>query len=215
MENFPGWTTRFELFYRQEQSRSASGRTRVKDFGTPLWRATYQSKLLTPNQVDEWRARLNALGNGLGTFQAWPTSRCWPINYPNGEIEVPVDWVLEDDSWGPGGLWLTGIPWSLTAPTTTTVGTVANPLTLSFATPVALTIGDYFQIGTRLHQVVGLPSAGVYTVAPQLSVGVLAGQTVTLYRPSATMALVPNTVSSQTSLNGRASITFEAMETLG
>lgn len=214
MDNWPGWTTRFELMYRQEQSVHASGRVRVKDFGTPIWRAGYQSKLLRPNQVDEWRARLAALENGLLTYQAWPMSRCWPINYPNGSSIPPSDWVLDDDTWGPGGLWLTGLPWVLSLPTTTTVASTADGNKVTLTTPLDLTIGDYLQIGARLHQIVAA-SGGIYTVAPHLSVGVLNGDTVTLYRPSVAMALVPGSVQSTTSLNGRAVLSFEAMEARG
>lgn len=214
MENFPGWTTRFELLFRQEQSRHASGRTRVKDFGTPIWTASYQSKLLRPNQVDEWRARLAALGNGLGTFQAWPSSRCWPINYPNGQSAVPDDWVLEDGTWGPGGLWLTGLPWSSALPTGVTVAsfTSGNKITLSAA--VSLVVGDYIQIEDRLHQIVEVVGP-VYTLAPHYSLGILVGDAVTLNRPSVAMSLVPGSVNTQTGLNGRASISFEAMEARG
>lgn len=214
MDNFPGWTTRFELFFRQEQSRHASGRTRVKDFGTPIWTASYQSKLLRPNQVDEWRARLNALGNGLGTFQAWPTSRCWPINYPNGQNTVPDDWVLEDGTWGPGGLWLTGLPWSPSLPTGVTIASFADGNRVTLSTPLVLTIGDYMQIDDRLHQITDA-TGGIYTLAPHYSVGILNGDPVTLYRPSVAMSLVPGSVNTQTGLNGRASISFEAVEARG
>lgn len=213
MQDFPGWTTRFELMYRQETSRHASGRTRVKDFGTPIWRASYLSKVLRPNQVDEWRARLAALENGLLTFQAWPTSRCWPINYPNGLVPTPSDWVLSGGTWGPGGLWLTGLPWftDLPEPTVATISD-GNKVTLSDA--INLTVGDYLQIEDRLHQIVAT-DAGEYTLAPYLSVGALVGDTVVLERPSVTMAIVPGSVNTATGLNGRAAISFEAVEARG
>lgn len=190
MDNFPGWTTRFELLYRQETSRHASGRTRVKDFGTPIWRASYLSKPLRPNQVDEWRARLSALENGLLTYQGYPMSRCWPIAHPNGVGAVNG--------------------------TIATVGGNNKSLTITWTGgATTLSVGDYITLnGNRLHQVTGV-AAGVYTVAPYFSVGILAGQSVTVERPSVAMALVPGSVSTQTGLNGRASVSFEAMEARG
>jgi hypothetical protein len=64
LADFPGWTTEFDLVWRQEVSRTAGGRTIVKDLGSPLWRAAFASRPLRPNQLEEWRARLDALENG-------------------------------------------------------------------------------------------------------------------------------------------------------
>lgn len=53
-------------------------------------------------------------------------------------------------------------------------------------------------------------------VAAWVFAGVLnAGQSVDVSRPSVAMALVPGSVQTQTGLNGRASISFEAMEARG
>lgn len=190
MDNFPGWTTRFELMYRQEQSTHASGRVRVKDLGPPIWRASYQSRVLRPNLLDEWRARLNALENGLGTFQAWPMSRCWPIAHPRGTGAVDGEIATL-----PGNNSLT-ITWDVGGPTT-------------------LGVGDYLNVaGARLYQVTGV-AAGVVTVAPHLAVGTAPGQTVTVHQPSVTMAIVPGSVSTTSGLNGRGTVSFEAMEARG
>lgn len=190
MDNFPGWTTRFELMYRQEQSVHASGRVRVKDFGTPIWRASYQSRPLRPNQLDEWRARLNALGNGLVTYPAWPMSRCWPIAHPNGA--GAVNGVIA--ALGLDNRSLT-ITW--TGGTTT------------------LNVGDYLSIsGQRLYQVSNI-ALGVVTVTPHLSAGTLAGQAVDISKPSVLMALVPGSVSTASGLNGRGTVSFEAVEARG
>lgn len=191
MDNWPGWTTRFELIYRQEQSRHASGRIRVKDFGTPIWRAAYQSRLLRPNEVDEWRARLAALENGMATFSAWPMSRCWPIAHPNGvgasNGEINAIGVDNDTI---------SITWD---------GAVTT-----------LSVGDYIEINSQwLHQVTGVLTGGVVQIVPHLSVGALVGQSVNIEQPGVLMTLVPGSVSSQTGLNGRASISFEAMEARG
>jgi hypothetical protein len=191
MENFPGWTVSFELLFRQEQSRHASGRTRVKDFGTPIWTATYQSRQMRPNELDQWRARLSALGNGLGTFRAWPLSRCYPIAHPNS----------------PG----------LSAGEVGTVG--SNNMSLSILwddDPVTLSVGDYIEINSnRLHQITNVATGPIYSVAPHFSVGILAGQSVNVIRPGVLMALVPGSINTQSSINGRGSISFQAMEARG
>ncbi len=84
LTDFPGWSTEFDLFWRQEQSRAAGGRTFVKDMGSPLWAATYQSTSLKPNELDYWRARFKSLENGFNQFYGRPKSRCYPMAYPGG-----------------------------------------------------------------------------------------------------------------------------------
>lgn len=84
LATFPGWSVEFDLLWRQEQSRTAGGQTIVKDMGSPLWQATYQSRSMRPNELDSWRARFKLLENGLNQFYGRPTSRCYPIAYPNG-----------------------------------------------------------------------------------------------------------------------------------
>lgn len=192
MDNFPGWTVQFELLYRQEQSRHADGRTRVKDFGTPIWMASYQSRQMRPNELDEWRARLNLLENGLNTFPAWPMSRCWPIRHPNGVgavngtiAAVGLDNKSLSITWNSGG-------------------------------PTVLSVGDYINLnGLRLHQVTELRGAGVVGVAPFLSTGILVGQAVDVSQPSVAMTLQPGSINTQTGLNGRGSVTFQAIEARG
>lgn len=192
MQDFPGWTVQFELLYRQEQSRHATGRTRVKDFGTPIWTASYQSRQMRPNELDEWRARLNLLENGLNTFQAWPMSRCWPIRHPNGVgavngtiAAVGLDNKSLSITWNSGG-------------------------------PTVLSVGDYINLnGLRLHQVTELRGAGVVGVAPFLSTGILVGQAVDVSQPSVAMTLQPGSINTQTGLNGRGSVTFQAVEARG
>lgn len=190
MENFPGWSTQFEPLFRQEQSRHASGRTRVKDFGTPIWMATFQSIPLRPNALDEWRARLAALQNGLETFKVWPTSRCWPQAHPRGVGAVPG--VIASI-----GLDNRSISITWTGGTTT------------------LSVGDYLEINSaRLYQVTGF-SGGVVQLFPHLSAGTLVGQSVTVNRPGVLMSIDPGSVGSGAALNGRGSVSFRAIEARG
>ena len=191
MEGFPGWTTQFELMWRQEQSRHASGRTRVKDFGTAIWTASYQSKELNPNEMDEWRARLDALENGIVTFRAWSKSRCWPILHPfgAGAVNGEIDEIGEDNK-------SIGIEWD--------GGTTV------------LSIGDMVEINaTRLHRITGLLGGGLFAIQPHMSVGALVGQTVNINKPGVLMTIVPGSINTQTGLNGRGSVTFKAIEARG
>jgi hypothetical protein len=101
LADFPGWSTDFSLQYRQEQSRTAGGTTYVKDLGNALWRATYASRIMRPNELDKWRAILDGLENGLQRFKGYALSRCYPIAYPNG-------------SWPMSG-WFSARKWDFTA----------------------------------------------------------------------------------------------------
>lgn len=220
MQDFPGWTVSFEPLFRQEQSHHASGRVRVKDFGTPIWQATYQSRQMRPNELDQWRARLARLGNGLETFKAWPTSRCWPILHPNGQTQSFPNWVLNTGFWRDSGVWLTGAPWNTGAISNGTVATIgANRKTLTIAwtgNTTVLSVGDYIEINGRwLHQIVDRQPGGINEVVPHLSVGALVGQTVNIHKPGVNMTIVPGSVNTQTGLNGRGTVSFRAIEARG
>lgn len=217
MENFPGWTVAFELMYRQEQSRHASGRIRVKDFGTPIWTASYQSRQMRPNELDQWRARINALENGMQTFRAWPKSRCWPQANPNGLVDVPENWVLASSLWDDSGVWLTNAPWTLGSATGGTIAEIGsdNKSIRVQSNTATFTVGDYVEIHSRwLHQVTDVDGQWL-DIVPHLSVGALVGQTVNVDRPGVDMVLVPGSVQSGTGLNGRGSISFMAVEARG
>jgi len=195
IDTFPGWSTDFDLQYRQEQSRTAGGRTYVKDLGSPLWRAVYQSRVLSPNQLDEWRARLDAMENGLQTFVGWSMSRCYPIAYPNG-------------SWPTGGAFA-GVG---------TIGAInANRKAISaagFPAGYAFKVGDLVQIGNAdLHRVMEPATVGQFEIRPHLWPGVAVGATLKVVKPSCVMAIIPGGVSSTAdSSTGRGRISFEALE---
>lgn len=200
-DEFPGWTTEFDLMWRQEQSRTTGGRTIVKDMGSPLWRMSVQSKSLKPNELDYWRARLNGLENGLKTFRAFPKSRCFPIAYPNGS-------------------WPTGSAFSGTAQV---ASIAANRKTISesgLPPGFVVSVGDFIQIGENdLHQVMepAVASAGGTTgqfeLRPHLWPGVVAPRAAIVKQPSCLMAIVPGSVSSTADLaTGRGSLSFQAIE---
>lgn len=191
LDGFPGWSTEFDLLHRQEQSRQENGRTIVKDRGSPLWRASYQTRSLKPNELDAWRAKLASLENGINTFKAYPLSRCRPILHP-GASALPA-----------GALH--------------TIDANRKAIRINGLTGVSLSVGDMLQIGTKdLHQVMepaAGPLTGLFEVRPHLWPGVITGAAVSLMRPSCIMAVVPGSVSSTADMaTGRGSISFQAVE---
>lgn len=196
LAEFPGWSTDFDLYYRQEQSRTASGRTLVKDFGSPLWRAVYQSRSLRINELDEWRARLNTMENGLNTFLGRSTSRCYPIDDPRGEKLGSPTVTLASASPNRKDIVITGIPYGY-----------------------QLRVGDLIQIGTRnLHRVVmATASEGGTTnaleIRPHIWPETMVGDTVKLVRPECRMTIIPGSVSTMADFStGRGTVNFQAIE---
>lgn len=200
-DEFPGWTTEFELLWRQEQSRTAGGRTIVKDMGSPLWKMTAQSRTMKPNELDFWRARLTSLENGLKTFRAFPKSRCFPVAYPNGS-------------------WPTGEAFNGVAQMSS-IGADRKSITLAgLPAGYKVSVGDYIQIGDKdLHMVMeastatGSGVAPFFEIRPHLWPGVTAPATATLVKPSCTMAIVPGSVSTTADMaTGRGTVTFQTIE---
>jgi hypothetical protein len=201
LDGFPGWSTSFELAYRQEQSRTANGRTVVKDLGSPLWTMSVQSRSLSINELDEWRARLESLENGLKTFRAFSKSRCYPIAYPNG-------------SWPTGGAF--GGQGTLYAVNENRKAVMVSAFPVGFR----LSVGDLIQIGpANLHRVMeaatvdGTGRSPEFEVRPHLWPASAVNDPVLVKQPSCVMAIVPGSISSQADLTtGRGVISFQAME---
>jgi hypothetical protein len=198
LPTFPGWTTGFELQWRQEQSVQASGRVLVKDLGAPLWTLKAITKQLSPNLLDQWRARLTALENGNVQFVAYPMSRCFPQKYPNG-------------SWPTGGAFSgSGVLASIAGDRKT--------ITLSgLPNGFAITIGDYLSVGNDLHQAMESATAAAGTstafeVRPHIWPTVSPGGAVLLQQPHCLMAMVPGSLASDAGLDGRGSVAFAAIE---
>ena len=238
LPGFPGWTTGFSLHWRQEQSTQASGRVLVKDMGSPLWTLRATTKQLSPNQLDQWRARLTALENGLQTFWAYPMSRCFPQAYPNGS-------------------WYTGAGFAGTA-TLASISPNRKAISLSgLPNAFVLSVGDYLSIAGDLHQVMeaatadgAAPLPPVNTALPVISGTTQVGQSLTVTdgtwsgaltaegraatiqfevrphiwpartvgaavsvkQPACLMAIVPGSISSDAQINGWGSVSFSAME---
>lgn len=186
LATFEGHSIEFDLFSRQEVSRQANGRTIAKDLGSPLWAAVYQSVPMYADDLDAWRARLNALENGQKTFYGRSLSRIRPINHP-GSSELP-------------------------AGTLATISENRKEITISGLTGIELTVGDMVQIGAAdLHRIVG-ESSGTFEVRPHLWPGAEAEDAVSISSPRCVMAIVPGSVTSNAELWGLGSISFQAIE---
>lgn len=198
LDGLSGWSTDFDLFFRQELSRTAGGMTIAKDFGTPLWKASFQSTVLHVNELDMWRARLKALDGSVQPFWGRPMSRCYPIAYPNGSglgdvTSVTIDSLGSDNK----SIVLKGLPiWH------------------------TVTLGDYIQIDKKLYHVMETVVANTsgktttFEVRPHLAPGTTVGNSVVLVRPSVPMIIIPGTLSTVSDAStGRGSVTFQAIET--
>ncbi len=193
LTGFPGWSTDFALMARQEQSRHASGRTRVKDFGQPIWRGRWQSKTLSPNALDAWRARIEQAMISQMTFKAWQSSRCRPIAHP-GSAALP-------------------------AGTLNTIGDDDKTVRVAGLVNISLSIGDMLRIGSSLYRALEPASGdptGVLTITPHLWPGTATGQAVIIDKPWCLMTIDPNSLSSSADpRTGRGSISFSATEARG
>lgn len=190
LTGFPGWSTDFVLKARQEQSRHASGRTRVKDFGQPIWRASWSTGTLSANNLDEWRARIEQAMISQMTFVAWQSSRCRPIRHPGSSI-LPTGELHS-------------------------IGDDDKTVSVAELVGIHLSIGDMVRIGAGLYRVqepaVGTPT-GQFTIAPHLWPGTAVGQPVVISRPWCLMTVDPGSLSAPADpRTGRGSISFSATE---
>lgn len=204
LSDWPGWVTEFDPQYRQEQSRVADGRTFLKDLGSPLWRMAARTKLLRPNMLDHWRARLQAMQGGLVTFYGYSLSRTYPIRYPNGS-------------------WPTGGSFSGTAALHTIDSNRKAIRVNGLPAGFAFSVGDMLQIGsTDLHRVMEAATAdgsgvtGSFEVQPHIWPDVDAGGSpavsVSVYKPSCIMAVIPGSIATSADLNGWGTVAFQAIE---
>ena len=205
LADWPGWVTDFDPQFRQEQSRVAGGRTYIKDLGSPLWRMSARSKVLRPNLLDHWRARLQAMQNGVVTFVGYSLSRKYPIRYPRGT-------------------WPTGESFDGVSAVLHTVETDRKTIRVgSLPAGFVLSIGDLIQIGDAdLHRVMEQATAdgsgltGLFEVHPHIWPDVdedgSPAVSVSVYRPACVMAVVPGSISTSADLNGWGSVSFQAIE---
>jgi len=190
---FPGWVTEFELMWRQEQSRQANGRTIVKDFGSPLWKLTAVASSLTINQLDHWRARLDALEGGQKTFLGYAKSRTRPIAHLGTSI-LPAG-VLHTINANRKAIRVSGLP----------------GITLSVGDMISINGRDVHRVMEAAAAVAGLTP--LFEIRPHLWSDVFTGVPVTIDRPSCPMVIMPGSITSSADpQNGRGTVTFQAIE---
>lgn len=207
LADFPGWTTDFALKSYDETSKTQGGDTLVKSRGTPLWNLSATSKPLRPNELDYWRARLEALDEGKRPFWGYSLSRCYPILYPNGS-------------------WPTGSSFNGLTATIATLGTNNKSLSLT-----GLPAGFVFKVGDmlsfeyteqpryalhRVQETVTADSSGDTTefeVRPFIQAGATTTTAVRLYQPRCLMMLVPGSISSAAELQtGNGAVSFQGVQ---
>lgn len=202
LSTFPGWSTKFELAYRQERSRTAGGSTIAKDFGSPIWKAHFQTKVLRPNELDKWRAILAGFDGGIQSFLGYNLARSWPIAYPSGS-------------------WPTGVAFNGKTATIAFAYTDRKRIDISNLPPgFVLKTGDQIQIGTTdLHWVQndvtadGSGLAGQVELRPHLWPAAAAGNLVSVRQPHCIMAIDPDSLSADGDPEtGHGPISFDAWE---
>ncbi len=203
--DWPGWTPKFKLMWRHEQSRQTNGVTRTKDFGEPLWTLKATSRDLSRRELDHWRARLDALGDGINTFKGYPLSRCWPVAYPRGA-------------------WPTGVAFNGLTATVHTIGGDNKSLRVDLLPAgYVVSVGDMLSITystskhglLRVMETVTADGSGVtpaFEVQPHLPIGVAIDDLVMVKRPYCLMTIVPGSVDDDSGDSGRGKISFEAVE---
>lgn len=183
LDDFPGWTTRFDLLHRLE----IGGRF-VAPLGRPLWNLSAISKSMPPNQLDEWRGRLASLSGSLGTFHGYSLSRCYPQAHPNGNWTGPFE----------------GVVGTVTGPKSLTVDDAPSDF--------VWTIGDLFEVtGSGVYRVTSVTSGDSLTVVPPIA-GDIEGQAIVVVKPGVPMLIVPGSVTSESGRNGWGTVSFSALE---
>lgn len=180
----------FELVSRQEQSRTAYGRTIVKDLGSALWVATYTTWPIPNADSLAYEAQLHVLDGSVGVFDAWDLRREYP---------------RIGSSWNDGVL--------------SSVNADNKHLSLSgLASGQVLSPGDYLSFGTALHQViVGATASGggaTVEVRPHIRPGFTIGGAVKVRQPRVSFAIVPGSMSVKANGALHTVITFQAMQAI-
>lgn len=200
--DFPGWSTEFDPFYRQEIARTAGGLTQVADLGRPLWKASYVSRTLSPNELSQWRGRIQALSGSLQTFQGRDTSRCFPIDDPRGSIiGANYNNIFIDAVTSPGQISLRGLP---------------PGYVISTGDYINTTLADFKRVLFRVtagNAAASDGKTGMINVGPYFPTGVVAGLRAEIVRPWVLMMISPGTLNINADVRtGRGTVSFQSIE---
>lgn len=187
----------FKLNYRQEQSRTAGGKTFVKDLGSPLWTLKATTAALRLDDALDYEAILETLDGGVQPFMAYDLRRPYPRQHADG--------VFGDNG------------------AVASVGGDNKSLSVSgLDAGFQVSRGDYLVIdtpgGKKLHLVCENSTAspsGVlagFEVRPHLWPATGVGQAVRFKKPAIPMTMLPGSIA-KTQMGGlHTSITFSAMQ---
>lgn len=187
----------FALQYRQEQSRTASGITYLKDFGDPLWRMSATTLPLAASDALDYEALLETMGGGLRIFLAWDLRRSYPKSAPGGNFADTAS--VNSISVGNGAISLKGLP----------AGFV-----LSRGDYLSVVVGDRPTL-LQMSESIGADGSGetpLFVVAPSVPVGIAVNNAVHLKRAGTTMTLIPGSVQKQQVDGHYSTVSFEALE---
>lgn len=197
MADWPGWTTEFELQFRQQHSRQGDGIVRTSGFARPLWRMSAQSQTLKPNAMRALKAKLHGLENGRLTFYGRDLAGCRPAAYPAASS-------FTDEG---------------------TVGSLPAADQIIFAglpANFAISAGDYFHVQSgasrSLHQAIeavtadGSGDTTAVEVRPYFPSWVDAAQSVRFVNAVAIMVIMPGGIAAQSGLNGMGTVSFDAIQ---
>jgi hypothetical protein len=175
---------RFNLRYRQEFARSASGRLQGKDLGPPVWEAEFDSVPLGLGAADGLMADFLSLGGLRQSFLAYDPVRPAPLSVQGGSLSAlqSASVVAAFISTDRARVRLEGLPAGF-------VISRGDRLGLR-----GVTGREYLFAVSEGAVASGLGVAGPFTVSPSVPVSIAAGAVATLIKPMIEMRLVPGSL---------------------
>jgi hypothetical protein len=207
LPTWPGWAS-MELSYGDQSSGQGSGQTIVKAMRDPHWVLHAESKVLSPNEIRYWKARLSGLDNGRKLFLGYDFTCYYPTNYPHGS-------------------WPTGVAFSGTTAAILTVGGDGVSISLSGLPAgyvgwpgdmLAVTYGSGSPAAIQVLQAVesfivdGAGHSDVFEVRPAIPAGVVAGKSVSVKKPACHMMIAPGSLNIPKDSSARGVISFDAIQ---
>lgn len=190
-------TEPFRAMWRQEVSRTANGRTIVKDVGPLLWRAQYSTVPLRTAVAGQVEADLLSLGGGVELFHGYDPRHPFPAS---DKVSTLTGVTVTQISGDRRSLKIGGLPSSF-----------------------VLTKGDWISIndGTNLHLLKVLEtvtaSGGVtpfFDVTPGVRAAITTGDTVKLRYASARFQIEPDSLVRSPHGGLHESVSFSALQVI-
>lgn len=176
---------------------------------TGLWKMRVRTATLGMDLFGEWRAFLDSLRGSSRLFYGLDTARRFPITYPSGFTGL--------NRAGGGSFDGTATSWSVNTPRD---DLTLNGLPASFRIKPGDMVGFSWSTSKRsLHRAledVTANGSGVATfnVEPPVQALVSGSAVATLAQPTATMRLIPGSVSIASQMHRSGAVSFEALQHL-